>query len=48
MTYKSRDYYFALAATVRDHLVTRWIRTQQFYYETDPKVRLLKQESKYH
>lgn len=33
-----RDYYFALAHTVRDHLVGRWIRTQQFYYETDPKV----------
>lgn len=34
-----RDYYFALAHTVRDHLVGRWIRTQQFYYETDPKVK---------
>lgn len=33
-----RDYYFALAHTVRDHLVGRWIRTQQFYYEADPKV----------
>ena len=33
-----RDYYFALAHTIRDHLVGRWIRTQQFYYETDPKV----------
>ncbi|XP_054893968.1 glycogen phosphorylase, liver form [Poeciliopsis prolifica] len=32
-----RDYYCALAHTVRDHLVGRWIRTQQFYYETDPK-----------
>uniref|UniRef100_A0A914W1B7 Alpha-1,4 glucan phosphorylase n=1 Tax=Plectus sambesii TaxID=2011161 RepID=A0A914W1B7_9BILA len=32
-----RDYYFALANTVRDHLVSRWIRTQQHYYETDPK-----------
>uniref|UniRef100_A0AAX7V089 Alpha-1,4 glucan phosphorylase n=1 Tax=Astatotilapia calliptera TaxID=8154 RepID=A0AAX7V089_ASTCA len=32
-----RDYYFALAHTVRDHLVGRWIRTQQFYYEVDPK-----------
>uniref|UniRef100_A0A8B9LBF0 Alpha-1,4 glucan phosphorylase n=1 Tax=Astyanax mexicanus TaxID=7994 RepID=A0A8B9LBF0_ASTMX len=32
-----RDYYFALAHTVRDHLVGRWIRTQQHYYETDPK-----------
>lgn len=32
-----RDYYFALAHTVRDHLVSRWIRTQQHYYEHDPK-----------
>lgn len=34
-----RDYYFALAHTVRDHVVGRWIRTQQSYYERDPKVR---------
>lgn len=34
-----RDYYFALAHTVRDHLVGRWIRTQQYYYEKDPKVK---------
>lgn len=33
-----RDYYFALAHTVWDHLVGRWIRTQQYYYEKDPKV----------
>jgi len=33
----ARDYYFALAHTVRDHLVSRWIRTQQNYYEKDPK-----------
>lgn len=33
-----RDYYFALAHTVKDHLVSRWIRTQQHYYEKDPKV----------
>ncbi|GJQ65449.1 hypothetical protein Trydic_g7554 [Trypoxylus dichotomus] len=32
-----RDYYFALAHTVKDHLVSRWIRTQQHYYEKDPK-----------
>ncbi|KAK2192447.1 hypothetical protein NP493_31g04009 [Ridgeia piscesae] len=32
-----RDYYFALANTVRDQLVGRWIRTQQYYYEKDPK-----------
>lgn len=35
----ARDYYFALAHTVKDHLVSRWIRTQQYYYEKDPKVR---------
>lgn len=33
----TRDYYFALANTVKDQLVARWIRTQQRYYETDPK-----------
>ncbi|KAJ8309043.1 hypothetical protein KUTeg_013917 [Tegillarca granosa] len=32
-----RDYFLALANTVRDHLVGRWIRTQQHYYEKDPK-----------
>jgi len=32
-----RDFYFALAHTVKDHLVSRWIRTQQHYYEKDPK-----------
>lgn len=32
-----RDYYLALAHTVRDHLVSRWVRTQQHYYEKDPK-----------
>ena len=35
----SRDYFFALAYTVRDHLVSRWIRSQQYYYEKDPKAR---------
>lgn len=32
-----RDYFFALANTVKDHMVGRWIRSQQYYYETDPK-----------
>jgi len=32
-----RDYYFALANTVKDNMVSRWIRTQQNYYEKDPK-----------
>lgn len=35
-----RDYFTALAHTIRDHLVGRWIRTQQYYYEKDPKVKL--------
>ncbi len=38
----TRDYYFALANTVKDHLVARWIRTQQYYYEVDPKVRFVR------
>lgn len=33
----ARDYYTALAHTVRDYLGGRWIRTQQRYYEQDPK-----------
>ncbi|BES94870.1 Glycogen phosphorylase [Nesidiocoris tenuis] len=32
-----RDYFFALAHTVKDNLVSRWIRTQQHYYDKDPK-----------
>ena len=32
------DFYKSIAMTVRDQLVTRWIRTQQSYYEKDPKV----------
>ena len=37
----TRDYYFALANTVKDHITSRWIRTQQYYYEKDPKVRIV-------
>lgn len=33
-----RDYYFALALCVKDHLASRWIRTQQRIFETNPKV----------
>ena len=33
----SRDFAGALNNTVKDHMVSRWIRTQQHYYETDPK-----------
>ena len=36
----TRDYYFSLAHSVKDRLVARWIRTQQRWYETDPKVRI--------
>ena len=32
-----RDYFFSLANTVKDHLVSRWIRTQQHYYQKDAK-----------
>jgi len=32
-----RDYYQAFAHTVYDHLAGRWIRTQQHYYDKDPK-----------
>jgi starch phosphorylase len=35
---KNRDYYMSVAYTVKDHLVGRWLRTQQHYYQTDPKV----------
>lgn len=34
-----RDYYFALAHCVKDHLASRWIRTQQKFSETQPKVK---------
>jgi len=33
-----RDYYFALAHTAKDQLTSRWIRTQQYWYDSDPKV----------
>lgn len=36
-TFLSRDFAGALNNTVKDHMVSRWIRTQQHYYETDPK-----------
>lgn len=32
------DFYRSVAHTVRDQLVGRWIRTQQHYYDKDPKV----------
>ena len=34
----SKDYFFALAHTVRDQLCSKWIRSQQYYYDNDPKV----------
>jgi hypothetical protein len=33
-----RDYYLALAHTVKDHVMNAWIKTQQEYYRLDPKV----------
>lgn len=33
----TRDYFNAVALTVKDLMVARWIRTQQRYYESDPK-----------
>lgn len=35
----SHDFFLAIAHTVRDQLVGRWIRTQQSYLQKDPKVR---------
>jgi starch phosphorylase len=32
-----RDYFLSISYTVREKLVGRWIRTQQYYYEKDPK-----------
>ncbi len=32
-----RDLYFALAHTLRDHLIGRWIQTQHDYADRDPK-----------
>ena len=34
-----RDHMMALSYAVRDHLFSRWIRTQQAYFDQDPKVR---------
>lgn len=34
----SHDFYMALAYCVKDHIVSRWIRTQQISYQRDPKV----------
>jgi glycogen phosphorylase len=31
------DHFISLALSVRDHLVNRWLRTQQSYYENDVK-----------
>lgn len=33
----NRDYFTALCHTVRDSLTEKWIRTQQDYYQKDPK-----------
>ena len=34
------DHLMSMSHTVRDRLFSKWIRTQQTYYEKDPKVRL--------
>lgn len=34
----TRDYYMALANCVKDHIASRWIRTQQMNLQRDPKV----------
>lgn len=34
----ARDYNFELAHMVYVHFASRWIRSQQYYYEKDPKV----------
>ena len=34
-----RDFYVALAYTVRDHVMKNWMRTAKVYYNKDPKVR---------
>lgn len=36
-TATNRDCYTSIAMTVRDHLVEKWIETQQTYYKTDAK-----------
>ena len=33
-----RDFYITTSHTVRDHMVNKWMRTQQKYYDVDPKV----------
>jgi len=36
-----KDFYKSVAHTVRDQLVFKWIRTQQQYYDADPKVKII-------
>src|SRR5262245_34563637 len=36
-TATKRDLFFAVAYTIRDQLVGRWIKTQQRYYQVDEK-----------
>lgn len=42
----NKDFFCALAHTVRDRLCSKWIRTQQYYYDNDPKVRKAFKNSK--
>ena len=32
-----RDWYDAASYTIRDHLVERWVKTAESYYDEDPK-----------
>ncbi|HOY71481.1 MAG TPA: glycogen phosphorylase, partial [Methylotenera sp.] len=32
-----RDWYDASSFTIRDHVVERWVKTAEAYYEKDPK-----------
>ncbi len=34
----NHDFYLSLVHTVWEYLVHKWIRTQQLYYQKDPKV----------
>ena len=35
----ANEYLKSLSTTVKDHLMSKWLRTQQTWYKEDPKVR---------
>ena len=37
----ANEYLKSLSTTVKDHLMSKWLRTQQTWYKEDPKVRQL-------